>query len=55
VDVLEDLENQSRAFFDLPLADKMKIAMVHGGRAWRGYFPLGDELTSGRPDLKEGL
>jgi isopenicillin N synthase-like dioxygenase len=55
VDVLEDLENQSRAFFDLLLADKMKIAMVHGGRAWRGYFPLGDELTSGRPDLKEGL
>lgn len=55
VDVLEDLENQSRAFFDLPLADKMKIAMVDGGRAWRGYFPLGDELTSGRPDLKEGL
>ena len=26
-----------------------------GGRAWRGYFPVGGELTSGRPDLKEGL
>ncbi|HYB49067.1 MAG TPA: 2OG-Fe(II) oxygenase family protein [Streptosporangiaceae bacterium] len=24
-------------------------------RAWRGYFPAGAELTSGRPDLKEGL
>jgi isopenicillin N synthase-like dioxygenase len=23
--------------------------------AWRGYFPAGDELTSGRPDWKEGL
>jgi hypothetical protein len=26
-----------------------------GGRAWRGYFPVGGELTSGTPDLKEGL
>jgi isopenicillin N synthase-like dioxygenase len=33
----------------------MRIAMVHGGRAWRGYFPPGGELTSGQPDLKEGL
>ena len=29
--------------------------MERGGRAWRGYFPVGAELTSGRPDLKEGL
>ena len=29
--------------------------MRHGGAAWRGWFPLGGELTSGRPDLKEGL
>ena len=29
--------------------------MAHGGRAWRGWFPLGGELTSGRPDRKEGL
>ena len=29
--------------------------MALGGRAWRGYFPLGGELTSGRPDQKEGL
>ena len=29
--------------------------MSRGGRAWRGYFPVGGELTSGRPDLKEGL
>jgi isopenicillin N synthase-like dioxygenase len=29
----------------------------HGARrrAWRGFFPVGAELTSGRPDLKEGL
>ena len=29
--------------------------MSRGGRAWRGYFPVGDELTSGKPDQKEGL
>ena len=29
--------------------------MRHGGRAWRGYFPSEKELTSGRPDQKEGL
>jgi hypothetical protein len=29
--------------------------MQLGGRAWRGYFPVGGELTSGRPDLKEGI
>jgi isopenicillin N synthase-like dioxygenase len=29
--------------------------MDQGGRAWRGFFPVGGELTSGRPDLKEGI
>jgi isopenicillin N synthase-like dioxygenase len=33
----------------------MNIAMARGGRAWRGYFPVGGELTSGRPDRKQGL
>ena len=33
----------------------MKIRMELGGRAWRGYFPVGDELTSGKPDQKEGI
>ena len=43
------------AFFELPAAAKMEIAMARGGPAWRGYFPVGAELTSGQPDLKEGL
>src|SRR5205085_6451443 len=34
---------------------KLAIGMAKGGRAWRGYFPVGNELTSGKPDLKEGL
>lgn len=54
-DLLRGLEAESRRFFRLPTEDKMKIAMKHGGRAWRGFFPLGAELTSGRPDRKEGL
>jgi isopenicillin N synthase-like dioxygenase len=29
--------------------------MKNSGRAWRGYFPVGDEFTSGKIDLKEGL
>src|SRR3546814_14190844 len=29
--------------------------MERGGPAWRGWFPLGGELTSGRPDGKEGF
>lgn len=29
--------------------------MPLAGRAWRGYFPVNGELTSGKPDLKEGL
>lgn len=49
------LEAQSRAFFALDEPTKMRWRMALGGRAWRGYFPLGGELTSGRPDWKEGL
>lgn len=46
---------ESRAFFALPEGAKARIAMQAGGRAWRGWFPVGAELTSGRPDQKEGL
>jgi isopenicillin N synthase-like dioxygenase len=49
------LVRATEAFFALPLATKMDSAMASGGRAWRGYFPVGGELTSGAPDLKEGL
>ncbi len=49
------LENLSQTFFKQDEATKMKIRMALGGKAWRGYFPVGGELTSGRPDLKEGL
>jgi isopenicillin N synthase-like dioxygenase len=54
-DLLARLTRACAAFFALPQAAKMEIAMARGGPAWRGYFPVGAELTSGRPDLKEGL
>jgi isopenicillin N synthase-like dioxygenase len=49
------LEALSREFFALPDDEKAGIAMARGGRAWRGWFPVGGELTSGRPDRKEGI
>ncbi|GIV32592.1 MAG: iron/ascorbate oxidoreductase [Chitinophagales bacterium] len=49
------LEHFSQTFFALDEKEKMQIAMHKGGRAWRGYFPIGGELTSGKPDWKEGL
>ena len=51
----ERLLHLSRQFFAQALERKLEIRMALGGRAWRGYFPIGGELTSGRPDLKEGL
>lgn len=50
-----DLERVTRAFFALPDEVKGEIPMSKGGAAWRGWFPLEGELTSGVPDLKEGL
>jgi isopenicillin N synthase-like dioxygenase len=52
---LARLDGAARAFFAQPEEVKHRIAMRHGGPAWRGWFPLGGELTDGRPDLKEGL
>ena len=49
------LDSLAREFFALDDAEKAKIDMKLGGRAWRGWFPVGGELTSGQPDMKEGL
>ena len=49
------LEEVSQQFFAQDLETKLEIKMSLGGRAWRGYFPVGGELTSGKPDLKEGI
>ena len=52
---LTAIADASARFFALPQEQKMKVAMALGGRAWRGFFPVGGELTSGKPDVKEGL
>jgi isopenicillin N synthase-like dioxygenase len=52
---MASLMEASRRFFALSEPEKMKIAMARGGRAWRGFFPVGGELTSGKPDIKEGV
>ena len=49
------LEKVGREFFALPLEEKMKIPLELGGRALRGYYPVGHELTGGKPDIKEGI
>ncbi len=49
------LRDLSREFFAQDVETKLRIRMALGGRAWRGYFRVGDELTSGKPDQKEGL
>jgi isopenicillin N synthase-like dioxygenase len=49
------IEDLSRRFFAQDHDTKMQIRMAFGGRAWRGYFPVGAELTSGKPDQKEGI
>jgi isopenicillin N synthase-like dioxygenase len=52
---VERLARLARDFFASDLERKLAIDMARGGRAWRGYFPVGRELTSGAPDRKEGL
>jgi isopenicillin N synthase-like dioxygenase len=51
----ERLEELAREFFALDDNEKAAIAMERAGPAWRGWFPVGGELTSGRPDRKEGI
>jgi isopenicillin N synthase-like dioxygenase len=49
------VESLAREFFALPESEKAQVAMVRAGRGWRGWFPVGGELTSGAPDMKEGV
>jgi isopenicillin N synthase-like dioxygenase len=54
--LLQDrLETAAQDFFDRSEQTKSEIAMSKAGSAWRGWFPVGGELTSGIPDRKEGI
>ncbi len=51
----DSLLDAARVFFALDDERKAEIEMARAGRAWRGWFPVGGELTSGAPDPKEGI
>ncbi len=54
-DLLARMDRLARQFFALADDAKQPYAMAHAGPAWRGWFPVRGELTSGRPDRKEGV
>jgi len=54
-DLQGKLETASHSFFARSDVEKSEIAMRAAGRAWRGWFPIDGELTSGVPDRKEGI
>lgn len=54
-ELIQKLKSQSAQFFAQSEEGKMSISMDKGGKAWRGFFPVNGELTSGQPDLKEGI
>lgn len=53
--LISRLRELAERFFASSLEEKRRLAMAHAGPALRGYFGVGDELTSGIPDIKEGL
>lgn len=53
--IQKQVETLTEQFFALPEEKKTKMSITKSGKAWRGYFPLNSELTSGKPDLKEGI
>lgn len=53
--LFERMDRLSREFFARPDTEKAAIAMPLASSAWRGWFPVGHEVTSGVPDRKEGL
>ena len=55
MELVASLESKARQFFNKPQEKKNEIAMPLSKSAWRGYFKVGDELTSGKEDQKEGI
>ncbi|PYY79434.1 isopenicillin N synthase family oxygenase [Pseudomonas sp. TKO26] len=51
-DLLRRVQEQARAFFALPEADKAAVAMIHSPH-FRGYNRAASEITRGQPDLRE--
>lgn len=54
-DTINRLYEVSRQFFARPEEEKMEISLKKYGVGGKGYFPMCGEITSGKPDVKEGL
>lgn len=52
---IQSLLSSAKAFFQLSFEEKTQIHMQHAGQRWRGFAPLGMELTAGKEDQKEAL
>lgn len=50
--LLAKVQQQTRAFFALPEADKLAIGMLNSAH-FRGYNRAASEITRGQPDLRE--
>lgn len=50
--LLAQVQQQARAFFALPDADKLAVGMIHSPH-FRGYNRAASEITRGQPDLRE--
>lgn len=50
--LLRRVQDQARAFFALPEADKAAVDMIHSPH-FRGYTRAASEITRGQPDLRE--
>ena len=53
--LIESLSDAAHKFFALSTEEKETIKMAKSGKSWRGFFKVGDELTSGKADQKEGI
>ena len=50
--LLAQVQQQARAFFALPEADKLDVGMINSPH-FRGYNRAASEITRGQPDLRE--
>ena len=50
--LLAEVQQQARAFFALPEADKLAVGMINSPH-FRGYNRAASEITRGQPDLRE--
>lgn len=53
-DLIDEVLDVSRRFFDLPEAEKLAIENVHSAQ-FRGYTRTGEELTNGAVDWREQI